>query len=341
MRYKMCRIPRHFAAPFRLLAMLFKVSSLWLAAVLGRSRKILDDDDSMNIYRLPASPFTAGSYKGAPYQPAGLFADQLAHLHLFLAHAEGIVTVDERAAFIEGRGGTGTGDHLGRNLYCAWFKTNRIQDRINDLYDIVLAEAEMTPEGFIKDRAIALSKGELPEFDTKMPKLSVVKAACADTVVEAVFGAAAQAKRGLDAQALFACNSIWSHQWKRYEKKRSNAIKNHESAREAYEKKRDGEWHLCVLIAGRLLTPGIAALPPMPSKKDIQQLMTATRKFMSLGAWALDLASEIDGPVEAEAFLRGAMEAVGVNAEKAPVAKGPRHKVAGTSVSASNVKITG
>lgn len=219
----------------------FKVSSLWLAAVLARSRKILNDDDSMNIYRLPASPFTPCTYQGAPYHPKGLSADDLVHLNLFLLHAEGVVAVEERTAFIEGKGVTGTGDDLGRSLFAAWFKHTRLQGKINDIYDIVLSEAGMTPEGFIKDRAIALAKGEEPEFDTKMPKLSVVKAACAEGAVQAVFGAAAVGTRGHNAEALYACNTVWSYQWKRYEQKRTHAIKHHEKAKEIYESKRDGK----------------------------------------------------------------------------------------------------
>lgn len=69
----------------------------------------------------------------------------------------------------------------------------------------------------------------------------------------------------------------------------------------------------------------------MPSKQDLQHLMTATRRFVNLGEWALDLASDVDGPVTAEAFLRQAMKAVGVKAGKAPSHEGPRHKAAGTS----------
>lgn len=59
--------------------------------------------------------------------------------------------------------------------------------------------------------------------------------------------------------------------------------------------------------------------------------MTATRKFMNLGAWALDMASDVNGPVEAEAFLRGAMAAVGVKTKKVTSPKGRTHKAASES----------
>lgn len=302
----------------------FKVSSLWLSAVLGRRRQILKDQDSMDIYRLPASPFSVGTYRGAPYQPAGLSLEDLPHLDAFLARAEGLDGKEARTTFIEGKGVSGTGDDDGRNLFVSWFKKVHIHDRINDLWDIVLADAGMTPQAFIKDRAEALQADEPPDFDGKMPNLGTVKGTCGHDAATAIFGAAAHGKRTINDEVAYACNGIWSHQWKRYEKKRNSAMKHCEKAREAYERKRDGECPLfaCTHCAVNLPAHVTAALPRNPNKKDIQQLMSATRKFVNLGEWALDLESNSKGPVEAQAFLHGVMEAVGVEARKPQLAKG-------------------
>lgn len=218
-----------------------KVASLWLAGVLGRQRRILNDKESMGIYGLPASPFSEGVYRGQPYQPAGLAADTLQHLHAFLARAEGFAAVDARAAFIEGKGVTLTGDAVGRTLYAVWFKAAKIHFKINDIWDIVLSDADMTPQNFIKDRAEALKDGEIPDFATKMPPCEPVKMALNADMVEAVFGKAAGGKRVADAAAQHCCSGMWTHQWKRYDKLRGNALKKCEAARILYEEKRDCE----------------------------------------------------------------------------------------------------
>lgn len=69
-------------------------------------------------------------------------------------------------------------------------------------------------------------------------------------------------------------------------------------------------------------------MPSVLTKKDIQGLMTATRRFVGLSEWALDAESDQNGPVEAQAFLQGLMGLLGVETaeEKSP---GETHKIAG------------
>lgn len=133
----------------------------------------------MALYGLPASPLQKGTYRGKPYWPAGLTDGQLSHLDAFLARAEGKPSCSDRVQFIEGKGAASeTGDGAGREAFCAWFKSAKIQAKINDTWDIVLGEHDMDPQSSIKDRVLALKANVTPEFTSQMPKIAPAKAEC-------------------------------------------------------------------------------------------------------------------------------------------------------------------
>lgn len=219
----------------------YKASSLWLAAVLGRNRRILRSGDSMGVYGLPASPFDIGEYADSPYRPAGMTNEDLVHVHAFLLHADGFLEVHERADYIEGKSVSATGDSVGRGLFLRWWGFAKIASKLNDIWDITLRAADRTPQAFIKDRATALTAGRQPAFSTPLPKLSIVRAECLKDMIKAVFGWAAEAARGVDEGVLYCSNGMWQHQWRRYGKLRTGALAKYEQARKTYTGKRDGE----------------------------------------------------------------------------------------------------
>lgn len=77
-------------------------------------------------------------------------------------------------------------------------------------------------------------------------------------------------------------------------------------------------------------TDVIVALNPAktPTKKALQSLITATKKYLTMSEWAVDKESDKDGPVDAKAFLDEIMGTIGVKPVGEP-AEGREHVAAG------------
>lgn len=224
-----------------------KLSTLWLAAAITNGRRILFSDDSMAIYGLPARPFEVGTYRDKSYRPAGLADQQISNLSAFLEHAAQVKSIEALVKFIEGKGETHSGDSLGRSLFRAWFTSAHMYNKINDIWDHVLADKQCRPQDLIADNAAAIREDEDDSavFGTVMPPSAGARALCDELLVEALFGDAAMGRRTVDPNVLYCLAGFWHHEWERYRKIRNGALEKHQRLREVWEEKRDGEFLQC------------------------------------------------------------------------------------------------
>lgn len=65
-----------------------------------------------------------------------------------------------------------------------------------------------------------------------------------------------------------------------------------------------------------------------PTKKVLQSLMTATKKYITMSEWVVDQETTTDGPVDARAFLDEMMAKIGVE-PLGETAVGSEHVAAG------------
>lgn len=220
-----------------------KLSSLWLSAVLLNGRRILDSEESMGTYKLPASPFNVGTYNEQPYRPVGLSDAQIATLHSFLERAEAQSPIQNVISFVEGAKGTSTsGDNIGRSIFRAWFGAARMHNKINDIWDTVLAEKSCRPQDLIADAADKIRKNkEEVDIGKTLPNYRGVRTMVDEALIESLWGAAAMGRRCVDPEVTYCLGGCWHHEWERARKARNKALDNMEAAKRVYLAKRDGE----------------------------------------------------------------------------------------------------
>lgn len=201
----------------------------------------------MALYELPASPFEAGTYNGKPYRPVGLAPPQIVNLGVFLERAAAQKPIETMVKFIEGKGDTESGDSLGRSLFRAWFSSARMYNKINDIWDCVLAQKQCRPQDLISDIAKALREDEDEDatFGTGMPPSGGARTTCDEDLIEGLFGEAGRGPRTVDTNVHYCLGGFWHHEWDRYRKIRKGALEKHEKLREVWERRRDGESLQC------------------------------------------------------------------------------------------------
>lgn len=195
----------------------------------------------MGLYNLPPNPFQRGEYKGKPYVPHGMGDVQIANVGSFIDRAAGEDSIGTMADFIEGRGTSTTADNVGRGIFRSWFRSARIGEKINDMWDRVLHDNECTPQILIKDARDSVREGSKAEFTSTMPPVAGARSTCENDMVLAVFGQAGMGKRVPLSDIIYCMGGIWHHEWARYFKLRKKALENREDATQAYLKKRDCE----------------------------------------------------------------------------------------------------
>lgn len=219
-----------------------KLSTLWLSVSLLNGRRILRSEDSMALYDLPASPLAVGTFGGKEYRPTGLAGPQIANLDPFIERAAAQKPIEELIKFIEGKGDTHTGDSLGRSIFRAWFTKAHMYNKVNDIWDRVLADKQCRPQDLISDNANAIRAGLLEgDFGTGLPSSRGVRAKCDEDLIEALFGEAASGARTVDPNVQYCMGGFWHHEWDRYRKIRKGALDKFEVLKQGYQDKRDGE----------------------------------------------------------------------------------------------------